>query len=412
MAKKKTAIVLGGTNPHIELIKQLKQRDYYVILVDYLANPPARSCADLHLQESTMDKEKVAEIGKEYNASLVISACVDQANITACYAAEKLGLTKPYSYKTASEITNKGFMKKIMWENGIPTTKFYYMETGDTLEDFELKFPVMVKPADSCAASGVKKANNNKELHIFLDEARAVSRTGRTVVEEFFSGIEVSAYCFVKDGNAKVVMVSERLSVIEGERKVLKCYATVTPPAISDAAMKKIEKAADGIAKAFALDNTPLHVQAIIDGDEISIIEFAPRVGGGISYRTIKENTGFDIISATIDSYLEQPVDFKFEKPEFYYSVNLLYAVPGVYDHVEGIEKMIDENVIEGIHYHKTKGMLISDDRASAGRVAAVLIRGNSRQDLSDRIKYVMENIKVYDEGGKDILRRDLYLKN
>ena len=39
--RNKTVIVLGGTAPHIELIKQLKSRGYYVILVDYLDNPPA-----------------------------------------------------------------------------------------------------------------------------------------------------------------------------------------------------------------------------------------------------------------------------------------------------------------------------------------------------------------------------------
>ena len=410
--EKKRAIVLGGTNPHIELIKQLQERGYFVILVDYLENPPAKSFADIHLQESTLDEERVAAIAKEHGVSLVISACVDQANITACYAAEKLGLTKPYSYKTALEITNKGFMKKTMWDKGIPTTKYCYLENGDNLGDFKLQYPVMVKPADSCAASGVKKANNSEELKMFLEEAKQVSRTGRTVVEEYFSGVEVSAYCFVQDHKAHIIMISERISVIEGEAQVLKCYATVTPPNISEKAKEKIEKAADDIADAFELNNTPLHVQAIIDGDEISIIEFAPRVGGGISYRTIKESTGFDIISATIDSYLEQPVNVGYNGEQLYYSVNILYAVPGVFDRVEGMEKLVDDGVVEGFHYHKTKGAKVEDNRASAGRIGAALIKGSSRQELLDKIKYVMENIKVYDPDGKDILRRDLYLKN
>lgn len=409
---KPVAIVLGGTNPHIELIHQLKTRGYYVVLADYLDNPPAKTVADYHEQVSTMDELAVLEIAKKHNAELVISACVDQANITACYVAEKLELTKPYTYKTASEITNKGFMKNVMFANGIPTTRYIYLENGEEISDFDLHFPVMVKPADSCAASGVKKANNISELKQFINEAKQVSRTGRTVIEEYFSGVEVSAYCFVQDELANVIMVSERLSVIEGEKQVLKCYATITPPNISDVAMEKIKKAATQIAKAFELDNTPLHVQAIVDGDNISIIEFAPRVGGGISYQTIRDNTGFDIISATIDSYLQKRVDVHYSDIEYCYSVNLIYGEPSVFSHITGAESLINEGIIESIHYHKTKGMKISDDRASGGRIAAFLVKAKTREEVCQKVAIAMERMNAFDSEGKKIMRKDLFLKS
>ena len=84
--EKQIALVLGGTVPHMELIRQLKERGYYTILIDYLDNPPAADVADEHIKESTLDEEKVLEIAKQRRASLVISGCVDQANISACYA--------------------------------------------------------------------------------------------------------------------------------------------------------------------------------------------------------------------------------------------------------------------------------------------------------------------------------------
>lgn len=406
----KKAIVLGGTSPHIELIKQLQGRGYYVILVDYLDNPPAKKYADLHLQESTMDEDVVLDIAKKYEVSLVISACVDQANITACYVAEKLGLTKPYSYETAKNITNKGYMKKVMVENNVPTTKYVYLEKDDEINELQLKYPMIVKPADSCAASGVKKAENREELEQYLKNAKEVSRTGRTVVEEFFQGVEVSVYCFVADNKTKVVMISERMSVIEGEDKVLKCYATVTPPDISDTAIRKIEEASGKIAKAFHLNNTPLHVQFLINGDEIDVIEFAPRVGGGISYYTIRENTGFDIISATIDSYEEKKVDLNFEKSRQFYSVNLIYAYPGVFDHITGADDLIADGIIEGLFYHKTKGMKIGDDRASAGRVGAFLVKAQTKEEMCKKIKTAVERLNVIDNEGKQIMRKDLFV--
>ncbi len=408
---KPVAIVLGGTNPHIELIHQLQGRGYYVVLIDYLDHPPAKDYADLHIQESTMDQEKVLQIAKEIHASLVISACVDQANITACYVAEKLGLTKPYPYETARNITNKGCMKAVMNKYNIPTTKYVYFESDCGISEISLKFPVMVKPADSCAASGVKKAKDAKELAEFWEQARNVSRTGKTIIEEVAQGTEVSAYCFIENHRARIIMISERLSVIEGEQQVLKCYATITPPNITENAVKKINDAADAIALAFDLDNTPLHVQAICDGDEINIIEFAPRVGGGISYETIRDNTGFDIISATIDSYLENKITPDYHPMEHYCSVNNIYGTPGRFGHLEGAEQLLEEGIINSIHYHKTAGAVLDDSRASSSRIAAFIVDGKNREEICGKVAYAMSQMQAYDLDGNNIMRKDLYFK-
>ena len=175
MSQKK-AIVLGGTTAHIALIKNLHKRNYYVILVDYLENPPAKKEADLHIKESTLDEDKVLSIARDYEVDLVISACVDQANITACYVMEKLGKCPPYSYETALQITNKGYMKQVMKGNDIPTSKYIYVNDSELYDISSLTFPLMVKPADCNSASGVKKACDKRELDQYLKDALEYSR--------------------------------------------------------------------------------------------------------------------------------------------------------------------------------------------------------------------------------------------
>ena len=207
-------------------------------------------------------------------------------------------------------------------------------------------------------------------------------------------------------------MISQRMSVIEGEKKVLKCYATVTPPNISKKAYEKIEVVADKIAKAFGLDNTALHVQFLINGDDIDVIEFAPRVGGGISYYTILQKTGFDIIGATIDSYEEKKVKLNLSDDGCFYSVNLIYGLPGIFDYLTGVDELINEGVIEGVFYHKTKGMEIGSDRASAGRVAAFLVKGITKEEMYKKIKTAIDRIDVIDIDGNCIMRKDLFLGN
>ena len=269
----------------------------------------------------------------------------------------------------------------------------------------------MVKPADSNAASGVKKAVNQEQLVDYLKQAKAFSRTGRAVVEEFFSGTEISAYCFIEHSQAKLIMASERISTIEGDDRVLKCYATVTPPAVSDVAMFKVRDAAEQIARAFSLDNTPLHVQALINGDEISIIEFAPRVGGGISYETIRNMTGFDIISSTIDSYLERPVQVTAHVPSACCSVNILYGQPAVFDHMAGVEALLADGSIESFHYHKLQGAVLSGENASRGRIGAFVVQAENRQLLCQKVAEIMDRLDAYDPNGHSILRKDLYIK-
>ena len=105
------AIVLGGTGPHVMLVEKLKARGFHVILADYLPFPVAKNNADEHIQISTLDKEAVLALAQKRHASLVISTCIDQANATACYVAEKMGLPRPYDYETAVNVTDKVRMR-------------------------------------------------------------------------------------------------------------------------------------------------------------------------------------------------------------------------------------------------------------------------------------------------------------
>jgi biotin carboxylase len=408
-SNKPKAIVLGGTSPHIELINALKRRGYYTVLIDYYPNPPAKEVSDEHFQESTMDKEKALEIAKAIDAKLVISAAVDQVNITACYVAEKLNLPRPYSYQTALNICNKGFMKKVMVEAGVPTSRYVYINNKADLDKIDLTYPLMVKPADLNSSNGVRKVYSRSELDIYVTEALKLSRSGNAVVEEYKEGLEINAYCFIKEKEVYLLTTTQRKTLIEGD--VIKCYAALYPAEISNVTKEIIRQVSIKIVNAFNLDNTPFFIQAIVSDNIINIIEFAPRIGGGLSCRIIKYSTGFDIIESAIDSYLGVPVNIGYNKPKKLYVIDTLYAMPGIFDYIEGAENLIKNKIIKGYYPYKTKGMVIGTG-SSSGRVGAFIVEADSRQELLEKTKQAMEVLEVYDINGKPVLRKDLYLQN
>lgn len=413
--EEKTAIVLGGTIPHCELIQKLKERGYYTILIDYYENPPAKSYADLHIKESTLDEEKVLEIAKQYHADLTISGCVDQANKTACYVLERMGKYSPYSYQKASDITLKSYMKHIMIENNIPTANYISVEKTidkDILENLEvygLHYPVIVKPTDSNSANGVKRAQDKQELIKYLSEALEISRTSRAIIEEYMTGTEISAYCYILNNKAKLLMTAERLCVTEGENKTIRNYATIAPARISESASQNAERIAEKIAQVCEIDNTPFFFQGIVNGDVVKVIEFAPRVAGGISFKTIKENTGFDDIEAVIDSYLgKEPPLNSWHTPQYIYTANTIYAYDCTFSHILGVDELKSKGFIEDLLLAKTPGMKIDSHSDSASRVGLFTVKGKDMDDVLDKLKVVYNTLKVIDDKGNDVLRRDI----
>ena len=302
-------------------------------------------------------------------------------------------------------------MKKTMFLNGIPSTNYVVLKSNQVSADVsKLSFPMIVKPSDACAASGVKKVDNFIELNEAIINAKKFSRSGDIIIEEFFSGIEISAYCFVTNNIANVLMVAERISVNDGPQHIMKCIATITPPNITIESLNKIQHAATKIANVYGINNCPFHIQALVNKDNISVIEFAPRVGGGISYETIRLNNGFDIINATIDSYLNIPVSIPPIKNNSCYAVSIIYGKPCVFGKLIINNFLFSRGYIESIHYHKSSGSTIDDDKASSSRLASFITKGKDRNEIVKKIDCVFNTIDAVDLNNNSVLRRDLRL--
>lgn len=399
--------------PHITLVKKLKERGYYVALLDYLDNPPAKQYADEHIKESTLDKEAVLKVAKDKNAEIVIATCIDQANSICCYVAEQLNLPHPYSYQISLDVTDKVRMKDIMIKGGVPTSRYVNVKTIEEALKQDFNYPLIVKPADSNSANGVKKVADVEELKQYLPIALEFSRNGYAIVEEFVTGIEISAYCVVANKKAKLMMAQERISVIEGETNTIKCYAAYAPARISPVAMGKCEGIVEKIAEVFNLDNTPLFFQGIVNGDDISVIEFAPRVGGGISSQTIKFSTGFDIIDAAIDSFFGKPIDLSNWHPmNKCFAVNQIYGRNGSYDHTTGGEELLADGTIEELSFYKKTGDYIDESRASSGRIGVMVFSADTESDIRKKINKAFATIDSFNTDGKSMIRRDLNLDN
>ena len=401
---KPVAIVLGGTSPHVLLVNKLHERGYYVLLVDYLTNPPAKKVADEHIQASTLDKEKVLEIAKERKVDLVISTCIDQANSVCCYVAEKLNLPHPYSYETSLYVTNKGLMKARMREYDVPSSPFILAKSVDSVDWNKVSFPCVVKPVDCNSSKGVHRADSKEEAMSYVEEAIRLSQTGEAIVEGFCAGDEIQVDCVALEGDADVVMTRSKVKVDCGNGSVLNSFGSIVPAQVSESVQSQLKEIAVNIAKGFGLHNTPFFYQAIVSGNKVNVLEFAPRVGGGLSYYMIKNFVGFDAVEAAVNSFLGTSIATTYHAPEKYYRTCLLYSKPCTFDHIEGLEELKTQGLVKETFITKRKGDVIDGDMRSSNRVGSFVVEASSLTELKERVDYCLKNVGVIDEKGNNVI--------
>ena len=393
------------------LVEQLKARGYRVLLADYLASPPAARVADEHVRVSTLAMDDVVALAQATKARLVIATCVDRANVTAAYVAERLGLPSPYSHATAARIANKLAMKQRLVERGIPTAPFAAVRSADEAAQLPLSFPVVVKPIDTGGSKGVRKATNRDALHVAVEDAFKVTHADTVIVEAFLDGDEVGADCFVQDGALHVLLLRRKYVMSGRDGEVLATYASLCPAPIPARMEAAIVDATRAIVHAFDLRTTPLLAQFIVDGNEARVIEFAPRVGGGTNHRQVLLRTGVDIVAAAIDSYVGKTTPLAPRRvPGCSASVHL-YAHAGCFGDIRHADELISRGVIEGVYPHKAWGAQIGPGMSSSDRVASFVVSGDSFEVLLGKVRAGVETIDVVDVDGNSMLRRDVYLK-
>ena len=417
----KTAIVLGGTAPHGELIKELKKRGYRTVLIDYFEDPPAAKFADCHYQDSAMDFDAVLRIAREENAEVILSSCLDQQMNIAMRVAEALDLTRPFSSDMAEIVTNKRLMKKIMFDNGIPTAKFAVVDKESDLNELHFDSVIIVKPDASSGSAGVAKMmwceENMDQIKAAVDKACTFGLTGKALVEEFIEGSEMSIHGYVHEGKAKLLFGTCRTCAISD--RMNKLLYNLYLPKLKDSLAEKLQKIADQIISVFHLpDQVPLFLQVIVRDDDVYVLEFSPRLAGGISTFVAKEYAGFDFFSLSIDSYLGRKHDFEEDvRLKKYVCCLPMYAREGYFQKLDNINALMADNTIRSYVLLKNEGEKVNVNKPSSALVVKYILDADSAEECYEKIMKVNAEADIIDTDGLSMkvpsseLTHELYLQ-
>lgn len=402
------ALVVSGGLPQITLINQLKERGVETILVDGSATPVALSYADKFFHVNIFDIEAVKKIAVEEKVDFLITVCADQVLLVVARISEELGLPWYIDYKTAKHVSDKELMKRVFVENGIPTLQYVVMDKFDIEKTKHLHYPLIVKPVDAYSSKGVKKVLDEDELEIAFEEAKNISRSKNTIVEEFFDGEEISVDLFVEDGKAHVLLISNSDKVKDDDHFAI--FRGRCPVHASDELKAEVAKVAQKVADAFGIKNAPMLIQMLTDGEKVTVLECCARTGGAMKWLLIQHASGVDVIKGVIDLTMGIKPHIQVRASETKYIVNdFIYCKPGVFDHLEGFEEQLEKGNITDFRVLRPKGWRFSGKiTSSTDRLCGVTFQDDTLEGFNRKHRAFVESVRAVDIEGNDIMRHDL----
>lgn len=399
-------LVLAGGSDQIALISELKKRGHDIILLDYLSNPPAKNYVEKHIQESTLDTEKVKEWAIKENVDMVVTACTDQALLTVAKVSEELHLPCYISFNTAQSVTNKLYMKNKMMAFGIPTSHYHILRSTENLNVIQdLSFPLVVKPVDCNSSKGVIKVTNLSELEEPLESAIKLSRTSFAIVEEYKEGMEISADFYVSD-SSPILLSATTSTKIKGKNGFTINGSKY--PVLSSVQQDKIVEIARKIVISFGLKETPLLIQTILSNDEFFVIEFSARMGGGSKYRLIQAISGVDIMSKYVDLILGNKPKIIPEINNNFIRMIYVYCYNGILTEIKGLEELIENKIVTEYFLYKSLGTTIDKAETSSDRILGLLVEASSEKSMDRKIDTINQRLAIMNSEGKDIMMHKL----
>ena len=395
----KKLLILGGSRYILPVIESAHKLGIFVITADYLPENIAHKYSDRYENISVIDKDRILAFAEKEKIDGISAFACDAAVVSAAYVADKMGLPSPGPYKSIEILQNKGQFRQYLSDNGFVVPFFdTYSNWNEVLKDSDrLRFPVIVKPIDSCGSKGVTRVDKIQDLEKAVQTAIGQSFCGKFIIEEFIEqlGFASDSEFFSVDGDLRVATFSSQ----RFDRKADNPYTPAAfswpshiPQGYQDELTSEIQRLLLLLNMGTAIYNVEARVG--VDG-RAYIMEVSPRGGGNRLAECIRYATGIDMIENSVRASVGMDL---LTMDEFQYDGHWAEIVihsreTGAFEKLE-ISEDIKKYIVE-LDLWVNEGETISSFVGANNSIGTIIFRFDSTDTTEKVLQETDEYIKV-----------------
>lgn len=307
----KALVILGAGDGSLPTYLAARRLGHHVIGVDRHDCAVAAPLADEFVHLSTTEAEAiVAALGDRPDIVGVLAPSSDVALPTLQVLARRYG-TPALPPRVVRASTNKAFFHRLCTAAGLAS---YRLVSGSSKPQLiaaavRLRMPLVVKPTDSTGSRGIRLCTDRATLPEAIETALSVSPTHTAVLEERVAGSHHTLEGFLNDGRLAFAAITTRTLT---DPPYLVTTSHRLPSGLPVAVQQRIRNAVEAACESLCFSTGPVDVDVVVEPDgTVQLIEIGARVGGSGLTELVRLAEGVDLVEASINAAVGQPVDLE-----------------------------------------------------------------------------------------------------
>ena len=408
---RKKLLIISSDGNDLPLVEAGRSLGAYIICCDRYSDysvSPAKAVADEAWDIDYSDTDTVVKKCRDAGVDGLIAGYGEDRVLAASKISQ--AICRPF-YATPEQINltrNKVLFKQLCRQYGIPTPNDYNI-TFPVIDDqlYSINFPVIVKPADNGGRKGISVCYNKQELVNAVSLALEQSIYKTIVVEDFYTGVEMSAIYTIVDGVVSLSCLNDKYTSEDSECEGILCSFVCTPSRFLEKYFHTLNDKVIALLKGVGIKNGVANFQMIESGGEIYIFEMGFRINGNNDFTVIEKEHGLNYCKMLINYSLTGSMGQTLENdnPYFskYYGTFIVLLRSGKIAKIDYSE-LIGKEGIDNILFLKSVGDIVLDIGTNVHKSGLIKFSTNTLDELKEMVHFIQTHLHIEDENGNDML--------
>lgn len=386
-----------------EAIKSAERLGYFTVLITENKNfllqrdefPDVHHMLHLIKVSEKAIREEITKL--EYSGKVIkaIISFVDPFVSTAaklsneiCRSAITWSALKKMEDKTATREALKQNRTAPKYETYNPSDHLYTF-----INEFNNKFPIIIKSPVSKASKDVYLVDNKREMEKKMQKLLKLYPSQKILLEEYILGPQYLAEVVVYRGELNIVSIIKQ-EITKKAKFIITGYEVQIH--FDEQLFKTLYDAISSIITDLKIVNATCHLEMRLVNGSWKLIEINPRISGGAMNRMIEEAFGINLVEETIKLYLGIKPNLIRKYENYIYTHYITINSFGNLLKITGRNKAEKEIGVREVYIKPRKGAMLTPPTSMGHRYGYVIATGATSVEAKSNAINAAKNIKFY----------------